>query len=462
MRIGNRRDHAAGHGLGYTRGMREPLVYVVVINWNGMAHLRECFDSLVAGSYGHARFVLADNASSDESVAFVRDTYPDPRVEILECGGNLGWSRGNNLAMEGALAAGADYILLLNNDTVTAPDAVVRLVEAMEAEPALGALAPKLVLYDTPAVLNSVGLECSIIGACWDRGLGRADRPRWDAPVPVAGACGAGMMLRAEALRQVGLFPTDFDIYLDDLDLCLRLWAAGYRVATCPSAVIRHKFSATMGAGARGRHKYYLNTRNRWRLLVRNFPWRTWPQVAPRLAVGEGRAVGRALLDGEPWRAWCHVRAAVSAVPYAAGRRRSAVSKGATQDASGFWPLVQRDPLFFPGTELPRFGWYAPRTVQGRDVRPIAPRARCRVAGGRLRVFSVNCYPALGPSDISVMQSGRCLARFQTANTAEHVVETEEGPLELVAHTLFDAEATGERADFGGWVALTPSPDYEG
>jgi len=443
--------------------MGEPLVHVVVINWNGMAHLRECFDSLVAGAYERVQFVLADNASSDESVAFVRDTYRDPRVEILECGGNLGWSRGNNVAMERALEAGADYILLLNNDTVTAPDAVARLVDAMDADRALGALAPKLVLYDTPEVLNSVGLECSIIGACWDRGLGRADGPRWDEPVPVAGVCGAGMMLRAEALRRVGLFPTDFDIYLDDLDLCLRLWAAGYRIATCPSAVIRHKFSATMGAGARARHKYYLNTRNRWRLMLRNFPMYTWPRVAPELARGEARAVGRALLDREPWRAWCHVRAAASAVPYAASASRNRGGKDeALNTAHGFWPLIQREPLFFPGAELPRFGWYAPRTVHGRDVRPIAPRARCHVAGGRLRVFSVNCYPALGPTDISVMQSGRCLARFQTTDTAEHVVETARGPLELVAHTLFDAEATGERADFGGWVALAPSPDYEG
>ena len=105
--------------------VRQPLVYVLVINWNGIEHLAECFDTLLAGTYPNTRFLLIDNASTDTSVAFVRERYGnDPRVEILELPENLGWSRGNNAGIAHAMAASADYIFLLNNDTATDADAI--------------------------------------------------------------------------------------------------------------------------------------------------------------------------------------------------------------------------------------------------------------------------------------------------------------------------------------------------
>ncbi len=167
-------------GLCYTPSpMAQPLVHVLVINWNGLEHLEACYDSLVASTYERVEFVLVDNASEDGGVEFVRDQYGgDPRVTICECGDNLGWSRGNNVGIRRALEAGADYIFLLNNDTATDSRAIERLVEAAEADPEIGALAPKMVLFDQPHILNSVGMECSIIGACWDRGLGRVDCAR--------------------------------------------------------------------------------------------------------------------------------------------------------------------------------------------------------------------------------------------------------------------------------------------
>ncbi|GAG80436.1 unnamed protein product, partial [marine sediment metagenome] len=202
--------------------MEKPLVYVLVINWNGKEHLDECFGSLLAGSYPNARFVLIDNASTDGSAEFVQECYGhDPRVEIIATESNLGWSRGNNVGLEHAIGAGAKYVFLLNNDTVTARDAITMLVETAKAHQELGALAPKMLLYDTPDLLNSVGIDCSIIGCSWDRGLGRLDGPAWNEPQPVIGVCGGACFLCVDALRKTGLLPTDFDIYLDDLDLCL-------------------------------------------------------------------------------------------------------------------------------------------------------------------------------------------------------------------------------------------------
>jgi len=288
--------------------MVEPLVYVLIINWNGREHLADCFDSLLAGTYRNCRFVLIDNNSADDSIGFVAETYDDPRIEILALPENLGWSGGNNRGIERALKAGADYVFLLNNDTATAPDAIEQLVATGESRPECGALAPKMVLFDAPHLLNSLGIECSIIGSSWDIGIGRIDGPKWGSPRKVLGVCGGAMFIRSEALRQAGLLP-DFQIYLDDVDLCLRIWNAGYEVWNCPGAVVRHKFSATMGEGKRLRHKYYLNTRNRMRVVLRNFPVSQMHRVLPKMALGEAKSIGRGILDGDYWKLWAHTKA---------------------------------------------------------------------------------------------------------------------------------------------------------
>lgn len=446
-------------GHWYASGvMSRPLVHVLVINWNGKEHLRACYDSLLEGGYENVRYILIDNGSEDGSADFVRERYGgDDRVDIIECPVNIGWSGANNVGMERALEAGADYVFLLNNDTATAPDAVEHLVEAAEAHRNTGALAPKMVLFDFPEVLNSVGMECSIIGCTWDRGVGRLDAPRWDDPVPVVGACGGACFLRAAALRKTGLLPADFGIYLDDLDLCLRIWNAGYTVETCPAAVVRHKFSATMGQGKRLREKYYLNTRNRMRLVARNFPFAKAPAVAAALFLGECKALGRGAINAELWKIAAHVRAwagtAVNLPKAFAERRRR---RGQGLDECRFWDLVRTDRLFFPGVELPDAGWYAPRIIGAHAYRPMSIRAWQTVDAGRLRIRHANCYPPLGPTDIQVRVGDDVIVSLSTDDTAEVVIETPAATLEFVAQRFFEAERTGEAMDIGGWIDLEP------
>ena len=438
--------------------MSEPLVHVVIVNWKGRPHVEECFDSLLAGSYGNVRFVLVDNASEDGSLEFVESRYgTDERVEIVRCGENLGWSGGNNVGVERALDAGADYIFLLNDDTSTAPDAIEKLVSAAEEQAMVGALAPKMVLFDNPAVLNSVGAECSVVGAGWDRGIGRLDGERWNERRDVLAVCGGACFLRAEAVRKAGPLPSDFTIYLDDIDLCLRIWDAGYAVRTCPEAVVRHKFSATMGHGNAARRKYYLSTRNRLRLILRNFPVSKLPFVAGVYAVAEARAVGRALLDGDYWKVPVHVRTWFEGLAY--GPKAIAARRERRRRGLGwgrFWALVRRRPFFFSGTEFPKDGWYAPRAVGEHTLCPISTHAvRTLERSGRLRVVCADCYPQLGEVAVEVRLDGRILADLRTSGREERIVEIPApGALELVARRVFDADDTGEKADFGGWVGL--------
>ncbi|MCX5759576.1 MAG: glycosyltransferase family 2 protein [Candidatus Hydrogenedentes bacterium] len=412
----------------------------------------ECFDTLLAGTYRNTRFLLIDNASTDTSVAFVRERYgSDPRVEILELPENLGWSRGNNAGIERAMAASADYVFLLNNDTATDADAVEQLVAMAEQHPETGALAPKMLLYSAPAILNSVGIECSIIGSSWDRGIGRLDGPQWDTPVPVLAACGGAAFLRVEALRKAGVLPTDFDIYLDDLDLGLRIWNAGYEILTCPAARVRHKFSATMGQGKAARRKYYLNTRNRTYVILRDFPMSRWPMVKVVFFVGEMRAIGRAILDGAWWRVMAHVRSWFAGMAYMPRAARERVRRWRTgQSRCRFWHLIRKDCMFFRGVPFPEDGWYAPRD----GVRPIAACARLEVAAGRLRLVLVNCYPALGTVSIDVLINGQPVARLETLDRDERVLDIPACELVFVARHIFLAEETGEAFDCGGWLAV--------
>ena len=439
--------------------MNKPLLHVLIINWNGCEHLEACFGTLLAGTYPNVRYILVDNASNDDSVAYVEERFgDDSRVEILVCPSNLGWSGGNNYAIKASMAAGADYVFLLNNDTACAVDTMDKVVAMAEVRPEVGALAPKMLLFDHPDVLNSVGLDCSVIGGAWDRGIGRLDGSRWSNPEPVVGACGGACLFRTKVLEKTGLLPEGFDIYLDDLDLCLRIWDAGYEVWSCPEAVVRHKFSATYGEGRAARRKYYLNTRNRFWVVLRNFPIAQFPRILIALCVGELRALGRAVLDGMFWRVAVHLRAwcaAVAYLPNAMGerqrRRRSGLRIGQ------FWRHVRTTPLFSPGIEIPERGWYSERNVKGITARPISSHAWQEVEAGLYRLVSVNPYPELGESEIEVSMAGKILATLSTMDQSEVIVAVEGGRLALKSRFIFDADCTGELSDYGGWVSIFPS-----
>lgn len=433
--------------------MSEPLVHVLVINWNGLEHLEECFTALSASTYSNARFVLLDNGSTDNSAAFVEERFGhDGRVEIVRIEENCGWSGANNVGLARALEAGADYALLLNNDTSIDPRCIELLVAHAERDGQIGALAPKLLLYDTPELINSIGLEASYIGAAWDRGLGRLDDPRWDEVVAVPGACGAGYFVRMAAVREAGLLASEFEIYLDDYDHGLRLWNAGYRIETCPDARIRHKYGATMGRiGAR---KYYLNTRNRFRVMERNFPMSKSGAFLPAVIKGECRAMLRSLLDGELGKVWAHKRAWLSAMAYA-GRARQ-FRKAHSKEENRFWELLRGDRSFFSGIEFPEHGWYRSREVGGMRLRPMSKFAHYMHEAGKLRVVSAQPYSNLGAVDVAIESAGEVVEAFRNEGIEERVLELPRCELIFRSNRIFFAEDTGESIDIGGWFLLEP------
>jgi len=331
--------------------MTDGQVWVIVVNWNGIEHLETCLGSLERQTYTSHHVLLVDNGSSDGSAAFVKERFP--HVEVIENERNLGFCRANNQGLRRAIDAGADYAVLLNNDTEADPRWLEELVRAAEQSPQVGALASKMLLFDRRDTINSTGLCCSIIGCAWDRGFGRPDGLPWDEPAEVIGASGGAFFVRTVALDRTGLLPR-FDIYLEDLDLSLRLWNAGYTIEYVPTAVVYHKFSATMGSPRNRYRRAYLNARNRFQVLMRQFPIRHALRIWARFVRAEAKAIGRPVRDGEWWKVraeLCALLAAGVHKPAALVERVRAIVQG--RGRCRFWHLIDQTVDFFPSAQLP-------------------------------------------------------------------------------------------------------------
>ena len=241
-------------------------VSAIVVNWNGREHLELCLDSLLRQTIGGVEVVLVDNASSDGSVAFVRERFGDA-VRVLALAQNLGYSGGLNA---GIRAARGRYLLALNNDTEVAPDALATLVAAADRWPNAGMFQPKIVSFDDRSVLDNVGHLLYADGLSRGRGRLEPDRGQYDREEEIVLPSGCAVLLRRAMLADVGLFDTDLFAYCDDTDLGLRARLMGWRCRAVPAAVVFHKYSAA--SAAYSPLKAFLVERNRAWVAVKCLP----------------------------------------------------------------------------------------------------------------------------------------------------------------------------------------------
>ena len=218
------------------------MVIVVVLNWSLKDDLAECLASLERMSCPDAGVVVVDNASDDGSVEMVRARFP--AVPLIVNEHNLGFAGGNNVGLRYALGQGAEWVFLLNNDTVVAPDMLVRLVDVMLAEPSLGILGPKILYHKTKNRVWYLGHRMSRwlpVPRRVNPRLGeRSGEPAW---FEVDYVSGCGMLIRREVLDEVGLLDEGLFMHYEDADYCRRAQEAGYRLACVPGARMWHKVS---------------------------------------------------------------------------------------------------------------------------------------------------------------------------------------------------------------------------
>jgi hypothetical protein len=220
----------------------------------------------VADGLPLAQVVLVDNASADRSGDRLHARFPEARY--VQTGANLGYAGGNNAGVREALAMGADWVLVLNNDTVTEPGMLHALVTAGESHSGAAAVAPKIVRFDDPTILWFDGGYFSRMRALGGhRGEGTRDRiPDLRSAERVSCLTGCCLLLRSSAIAAMDeVFRADFFLYVEDTELCVRLARGGWELWYEPAARLRHKVPPP-GAAPPARH-LQLRERNRRRLV---------------------------------------------------------------------------------------------------------------------------------------------------------------------------------------------------
>ena len=217
-----------------------PRVGIVILNWNGRADVLNCVSTLPRLTYPNYTATVVDNASADGSVEALRQRFPEQRVLVMEK--NLGFCGGNNRGIADALARGADYVLLLNNDTEMHPDLVTELVRVAESDPRIGAVGAKNLQLKNPTEVWGAYGELTY-GKELVRVIGprQADGPAFRVVRDVDWAIGNGIMMRRAAIESVGGFDESFFGYHEDVDWCERARERGFRIVFNGNAIIFHK-----------------------------------------------------------------------------------------------------------------------------------------------------------------------------------------------------------------------------
>jgi GT2 family glycosyltransferase len=270
-----------------------PLTSIIIVNWNGREHLARCLPSLMRQTCNDFETIIVDNGSSDNSVDFVRQHYPE--IRLLENNQNLGFAGPNNQAIR---AAQGRYILTLNNDTEVPPDWLQILVSAAESHPEMGAFASLVVFDDRRHMIDSAGLSVTLAGIGCQNRLGEAVRTVCE-PEEIFGACAAAALYRRELLDDVGLFDEDYFAYYEDVDLAWRARLRGWRTLLVPQAVVYHVHSATGGRASPFKEK--LITRNKVWTTLKNYPFPAWLVFLPLILAYDIITACVPLLRGDPY-----------------------------------------------------------------------------------------------------------------------------------------------------------------
>lgn len=281
------------------RAASHPLVAVIVLNWNGKQDTLECLRSLEHNTYAPVRTYVVDNGSSDGSIEELRRAFPpSDRLFYLANECNLGYAGGNNRGIVRALDDGADYVLILNNDTVVDPGMLTTLLGVARREPSVGILGPKVLCEPARHLLYSVGERQSLWFNRRQIAVERPDRADVVQPRDVDYVVGCAMLVSREFIERVGLLNETFFAYYDEVDWCFRGRRAGYRVMVVPVAVVYHKGEASSGKGMNPITAYY-RTRNWIYFMRKHAAFYHWLSFVPVFAAVFLSRVGAALLRAD-------------------------------------------------------------------------------------------------------------------------------------------------------------------
>lgn len=265
--------------------MSKSLVISVILNTNRREDTLECLDSLAQSTYPNHQVIVLDNASSDGSVEAIREAFPN--VQIIELKQNLGYAGNNNVGIEAAINQGADWVFVLNEDTILAPDCLTSLVAIGESDEQIGIVGPMVYHHDEPGVIQSAG---GLLGPYWQSihiAKNEPDQGQFAAPHSVEWISGCGIMVKRAVIEQVGMIDARYFYYWEETEWCLRAARSGWRIMHVPQAKLWHK-GVQRDYRPQPSVTYYA-TRNRLLTLTKhNAPFKvwvsTWGQILRTLA----------------------------------------------------------------------------------------------------------------------------------------------------------------------------------
>lgn len=251
---------------------RVPKVAVILLNYNGLEDTLQCLESLRQIDYENLLVILVDNGSTTDP--FPRATAKYPSLVTRQTGSNLGFAGGNNRGFEIALEAGAEYLLVLNNDTVVSPTIVRDLLAPFEHDSRLGILGCVINFMEEPLAVMTDGVRFNPGPHVeFFQRIAVESRREPAAVVDVDIVNGCCMMIRAEVLGRIGTFDERLFIIHEESDLCLRAQEAGYRLAVLGKSLVWHKGSSSFERSGKQLQRYF-DTRNLW-YLVRRYAGKT-------------------------------------------------------------------------------------------------------------------------------------------------------------------------------------------
>jgi hypothetical protein len=284
-------------------------VAVVILNYNGEAYLKSFLPSVLASEYQNIEIIVADNGSTDDSIAFLKEAFPD--IRILELKENSGFAEGYNRALQ---QVEADYYVLLNSDVEVTPNWIDPIIELMERDKTIAACQPKIMSYADKAFFEYAGASggwMDFLGYPFCRGrifaVTEFDEGQYDDTQEIFWASGAAMFVRGKLFHRIGGFDPDYFAHAEEIDLCWRLKRAGYKIMVRPKSVVYHVGGGTLSYTTP--RKTYLNFRNSLFTILKNEPLKKLYWLLPLRLLMDGLAGGLFLAQGRIQ----HIRAIVSA-----------------------------------------------------------------------------------------------------------------------------------------------------
>lgn len=267
-------------------------VTIAVLNYNGRALLEQTLPSVVAQEVaGGVRVVLVDDASTDDSLALVRERWPEVSVVALTENGGI-----TAALNHGVRAADTELVALLNNDVELDPGWLAALVAALDAHPEAASATGKLLRYADRGVIDAAGDVLLWSSAVYNRGYGELDRGQYDRPQEVFSACGGAALYRRAAFARIGPFDESFGAYLEDIDWGTRARLAGYTCRYVPDARGYHMRGATTGGGGA---YVTLQRRNQLLLATKNLPADVLVRHGWKIAVHQLLLLAAGVRDGQ-------------------------------------------------------------------------------------------------------------------------------------------------------------------